>query len=124
MSIVIMLLVVAIGSVLFHLFSPWWWPPIASNWRYIDDTIIITFWITGVVFVAIVLFMAYCVFRFRHRPGIRAAYEPENKKLEWWLSIGTGVGIAAMLAPGLFVWNQFITELVRASCRSRVCQYL
>src|SRR3546814_2958674 len=53
--------------------------------------------------------MAYGVFRFRHRPGIRAAYEPENKKLEWWLSIGTGVGVAAMLAPGLFVWNQFIT---------------
>ena len=32
---------------------------------YIDDTIIITFWITGVVFTAVVLFMAYCVFRFR-----------------------------------------------------------
>src|SRR3546814_18162968 len=53
--------------------------------------------------------MAYCVFRFRHRPGIRVAYEPENKKLEWWLSIGTGVSVAAMLAPGLFVWHQFIT---------------
>ena len=53
--------------------------------------------------------MAYCVFRFRHRKGIRAAYEPENKKLEWWLTIGTGVGVAAMLAPGLFVWHQFVT---------------
>ena len=37
------------------------------------------------------------------------AYEPENKKLEWWLTIVTGVGVAAMLAPGLFVWNQFVT---------------
>ena len=44
--------------------------------------IIITFWITGVVFVAVVLFMAYCVFRFRHREGSQAHYEPENKRLE------------------------------------------
>ena len=74
-----------------------------------DSTIIITFWITGVVYVAILLFMAYCVFRFRHRKGIRAAYNPENKKLEWWLTIGTAVGVAGMLAPGLIVWSDFIT---------------
>jgi cytochrome c oxidase subunit 2 len=79
------------------------------NWSYIDDTILITFWITGVVFAAVVLFMAYCVFRFRHREGSRAAYQPESTRLEWWLSIGTGVGVAAMLAPGLFVWDQFVT---------------
>jgi len=105
----LILVLVAIGSVLFHLLSPWWFTLIASNWRYIDDTIIITFWITGVVFTAIVLFMAYCVLRFRHQEGRRAAYQPENKKLEWWLAIGTAVGVAAMLTPGLFVWNQFVT---------------
>ena len=82
MAIALILVLVAVGSVLFHFLSPWWWTPIASNWRYIDATIIITFWITGVVFIAVVLFMAYCVFRFRHREGRRAAYEPESKKLE------------------------------------------
>ena len=71
MPTALMLILVAVGSVLFHILSPWWWTPIASNWRYIDDTIIITFWITGGVFTAIVLFMAYCVFRFRHKPGTR-----------------------------------------------------
>ena len=109
MIVAIVLVLVVVGSVLFHLISPWWWTPIASNWGYIDDTLIITFWITGVVFAAVVLFMAYCVYRFRHREGRQAAYEPENKRLEWWLSIGTGVGVAAMLAPGLIVWSQFIT---------------
>ncbi len=109
MGIAVVLALVVIGSVVFHFLSPWWWTPIASNWRYIDDTIIITFWITGVVFAAVVLFMAYCVFRFRHREGNRAAYEPENKRLEWWLAIGTGVGVAAMLAPGLVVWHRFVT---------------
>ena len=108
MLVAFILVLVAVGSVVFHFMSPWWWTPIASNWSYIDHTLIITFWITGVVFTAVVLFMAYCVFRFRHQEG-RVLYEPENKKLEWWLTIVTGVGVAAMLAPGLFVWNQFVT---------------
>ncbi len=67
MAVAFILLLVAVASVLFHFMSPWWLTPIASNWRYIDDTIIITFWITGIVFVAVVSFMAYCVFRFRHK---------------------------------------------------------
>src|ERR1700745_1063169 len=109
MAVAIILLLVAVASVLFHLFSPWWWTPIASNWRYIDDTITLTFWITGAVFFAVVAFMAYSFFLFQHKEGSRAAYNPENKKLEWWLSIGTAIGVAAMLAPGLVVWHQFVT---------------
>jgi cytochrome c oxidase subunit 2 len=109
MAVAFALLLVAIASVLFHLFSPWWWTPLASNWQYIDDTITLTFWITGAVFTAIVAFMAYCVLRFRHKEGRQAAYEPENKKLEWWLTIVTAIGVAAMLAPGLVVWHQFVT---------------
>ena len=114
-AITLLLVLVVVGSLLFHFMSPWWWTPIASNWQYIDNTIIITFWITGFVFSAVVLFMAYCAYRFRHQEGRRAVYEPENKKLEWWLAIGTGVGVAAMLAPGLFVWNQFVTVPADAS---------
>ena len=109
MAVALILVLIAVGSVVFHLVSPWWWTPIASNWGYIDSTIVITFWITGAVFVAVVLFMAYCVYRFRHQPGRRAIYEPESKRLELWLTVVTGVGVAAMLAPGLFVWQQFIT---------------
>ena len=109
MLLVFVLIVVIVGSVVFHLLSPWWFTPIASNWGYIDDTIVITFWITGVAFVAIISFMAYCVFRFRHRPETRAAYEPENKRLEWWLTVLTSLAVAGLLTPGLFVWNQFIT---------------
>src|SRR6201985_2516636 len=88
MAVALILLLVAIGSVMFHLLSPWWWTPIATNWSYIDHTINITFWITGFVFVAVIAFMAYCVLRFHHKEARRAAYNPENKKLEWWLSVG------------------------------------
>ena len=98
-----------VGSVVFHFVSPWWWTPIASNWGYIDDTIILTFWITGTVFVACCLFIAYCVLRYHHRRGRRAEYEPENKKLEWWLIGLTTAGVAGMLIPGVLVWDEFIT---------------
>jgi cytochrome c oxidase subunit 2 len=97
-----------VGSVLFHYLSPWYFTPIASNWDTIDETVTITFWVTGFVFVAINLFMAYCVVRYRRRKGSQAHYEPENKKLELSLILLTTVGVVAMLAPGLFVWAKFV----------------
>jgi len=109
MAMAVILVLLVIGSVVFHFASPWWFTPIASNWGSIDFTINVTFWITGFVFVAINLFMAYCVYRFRHKDGQKAVYEPENAKLEISLSAITAVGVIAMLAPGLFVWATFVT---------------
>ncbi len=108
MALAIAIVLLVTGSVLFHFLSPWWLTPIASNWTMIDDTIGITFWVTGFVFVVINLFMAYMVVRYRHRPDRTASYEPENKKLEWWLIGFTTIGVAAMLAPGLFVWAKMV----------------
>jgi len=108
MGLAIALVLLVVGSVLFHLLSPWYFTPIASNWGTIDNTVDLTFWVTGIVFVVINLFIAYAVIRFRHRKGNRAAYEPENKKLEAWLIGLTTVGVAAMLAPGLFVWAKIV----------------
>jgi cytochrome c oxidase subunit 2 len=105
----ILIALVAIGSVVFHLMSPWWWTEIASNWGFIDTTIIITFWVTGVVFVAVVLFTAYCIWKFRYKEDRRSEYEPENPKLEWWLIVLTSIGVVVMLAPGLIAWQQYIT---------------
>jgi cytochrome c oxidase subunit 2 len=104
----IALVLLVVGTIAFHFLSPWWFTPIASNWEMMDQTVNLTFWVTGFVFVAVNLFMAYAVFRYRHRKGQQAHYEPENKKLEWWLTIVTSVGVAAMLAPGLFVWAKFV----------------
>jgi cytochrome c oxidase subunit II len=103
------LILLVVATVLFHFLSPWYFTPIASNWTMMDQTVGLTFWVTGIVFIAINLFMAYCVIRYRHRKGVKAHYEPENKKLEWWLTGVTSVGIAAMLAPGLAVWAKFVT---------------
>ncbi len=108
MPLAVVLILLVVGSVVFHLLSPWTFTELASNWGLIDFTINITFWVTGTVFVLVNLFLAYCVIKFRYKKGARAAYEPENKKLETWLTGLTAVGVAAMLTPGLFVWANFV----------------
>ena len=51
MAMAVALLVLVVGTVLFHFLSPWWFTPIASNWKMMDDTVNITFVVTGIVFV-------------------------------------------------------------------------
>ncbi|MEE9397769.1 MAG: cytochrome c oxidase subunit II [Methylococcales bacterium] len=115
MVIAVVLIVLVIGSVLFHFLSPWWITPLSSNWSMMDDTLTITFIVTGIVFVAINLFLAVALIRFRHRKGRKAAYEPENKKLELWLTGVTTVGVVIMLAPGLLVYADFVIVPKEAS---------
>ncbi|PUA18504.1 cytochrome c oxidase subunit II [Glaciimonas sp. PCH181] len=108
MVMAILLVVIVDLTVLFHILSPWWLTPLASNWQQMDNTLTITLAITGFVFVFLNLFLVYTLLRFRHRKGRRAGYEPDNKKLEWWLTGVTTVGIIALLAPGLLVYAEFV----------------
>ncbi|CAN7667335.1 cytochrome c oxidase subunit II [Variovorax paradoxus] len=110
MTMAVALLLIVLGSVLFHVFNPWWTTPLASNWQPMDDTLAITLVITGIFFIAINVFVAYMLVRFRHREGRRAAHEPENRKLERWLIGGTTAGIMALLAPGLVVYANYVRE--------------
>jgi cytochrome c oxidase subunit 2 len=109
MFVAIILVLITVGSVVFHFWSPWWWTPVASNWGGMDDTIILTFWITGAVFVDICLFLAYCVWRYRYREDRVAEYRPEDKKIEFRLTALTTLGVIALLAPGLLVWKNYVT---------------
>ena len=108
MHVGIIFLLVIIGSVLFHIFTPWYWTDIASNWGGMDSTITLTFWVGGGVFVAVCLFMVYCVLRYEHKEDRRAEYKPEDKKLEKILTWATTFGVCALLAPGLIIWNQYV----------------
>ncbi|OZG70729.1 cytochrome B [Hahella sp. CCB-MM4] len=108
MLLAVILVVIVIASVLFHVFSPWHATEAASNWGSIDHALLITIVITGIFFVAVGIFVAVAIWRFHHKHGKRAAYEPENRKLEWWLIIITSIGIMGMLAPGLVVYNDFV----------------
>lgn len=108
MTLAVVIVVMVVASVLFHFMSPWWATPLASNWKQMDDTLTITLVVTGIFFVGINLFIAWMLWRYRHRDGHRAAYEPENRKLELWLIAGTTLGILVLLAPGLVVYADYV----------------
>ncbi len=108
MVVAIVLVLLVAGSLLFHFLSPWTYLPIASNWTMVDDLASTTIVVTGIAFIAVNLFLAYCVMRFRNREGARAAYEPESKKLEAWLTVLTVIGVAGLLTPGLFAWAKIV----------------
>jgi cytochrome c oxidase subunit 2 len=113
MALAIVLMVLLIGSVIFNFNNPWGATPVASNWGSIDDTIAITFVITGIFFVAITLFIALALVKFRYRKTVisgqhPAENKPDNKKLELWLTVITTVGICLLLAPGLKVYSDFV----------------
>lgn len=109
MVMAIALIVIVIGSVVFHFVSPWWAPALASNWAQMDHTLTITLVITGLFFVVLNVVLVMAIVRFRHRgDGRRGAYEPENPRLERRLTIWTSVGIAALLAPGLYVYADYV----------------
>ena len=108
MYVAIIIVMIIVASVAFHFWSPWWWTPVASNWGGMDDTIILTFWVTGAVFIAVCLFMAYCTWRYRYQKDRKAEYKPEDKKLEFHLTWLTTLGVVVMLAPGLVVWHKYV----------------
>jgi len=108
MVIAVVLLALVVFTVIVHLASPWWLTPLASNWGSIDTTIEISFWVTGIVFVAVNLFLAWVVWRYRHTNKHKAHYEPENKPLEGGLTLVTAIGVVAMLTPGLIVWANIV----------------
>ncbi|WP_150291956.1 cytochrome c oxidase subunit II [Sphingobium estronivorans] len=114
MPVAVAIAMLVIGSVAFHLFSPWWRTPIASNWGSIDSALDVTLWICAAAFVGLNLFLAWALVKYRHRPeyrglGYKAHYEPENPSLEKRLTLWTAIGIAGMLAPGLAAWGKYVS---------------
>lgn len=109
MIIALSLVLIVVAAVIFTFVSPWTFTPLASNWWTIDLTTNITFLVTGIAFVAVNLFMAYVIVRYRHRKNHQAEYMPEKPRLEKTLIAITSIGIVVLLAPGMFVYNELIS---------------
>ena len=67
MALAVVLILLVLGSLLFHFLSPWYFTPLASNWGLIDLTVNITFTVTGIVFVATNLLETMVA---KNRPGV------------------------------------------------------
>ena len=82
MPFAILLILLVVGTVLFHFLSPWWFTPIASNWEMMDDTVKLTFWVTGFVFVVVNLFDSMeAVKQFAGPDYAVPVFEPEARVL-------------------------------------------
>ena len=108
MAFAIVATIIVIGTVLWNFITPWWFTPLASNWGALDQTIIISLWVTGVAFVLVSGFIIYCVVKFSYKEGHKSEYEPENTKLEVILTVVTTIGVIILLAPGLIAWNDYV----------------
>lgn len=122
MAVAIVIAALVLFSIAFQLLTPWWLTPLASNWGSIDRALNITMWVCGIFFVVLNVFLAYSIWRYRHRPGHRAHYDPESATLERRLTVWTAIGIAALLAPGLIAWKEFVTVPKDASVFEAVGQ--
>jgi len=109
MAVAIVIAALVLISIAFQFLTPWWRTPLESNWRSIDTALDITLWVCGFFFIVLNLFLAYSIVRYRHRQGHRAHYDPESVALERRLTVWTAVGIAALLAPGLIAWKEYVT---------------
>ena len=109
MIIALTIVLIVIASVVFTFVSPWTFTPLASNWWAVDLSTNLTFVVTGAAFVAVNLFLAYVIVRYRHRRQSRAEYMPEKPRLEKTLAGITALGIVVLLAPGMFVYNELIS---------------
>ena len=122
MWIGIAVFVLMVGSVLFHLFTPWYFTPIASNWTSIDNAVDVSFWVTGAVFVAINSFMVYSVIRYGNG---REAGRTTNQRARGSKNnspCGPRLASPLLLAPGLYAWDQFVTVPEDASVFEAVGQ--
>jgi len=73
-------------------FTKDWLPPLKSDRIAIDDGIAVTMVVTGLVFIATNLLLAFFAWRYQDKPGAQAAYWHHNARLEWtWTLITAGI---------------------------------
>jgi cytochrome c oxidase subunit II len=87
----------------------------------IDSMMSVVHWFMLVLFVGWGSFMAYCVFRFRARPGHKATYEPIHASWSKYLEIGIVVFEAVLLIGfSMPVWASFKRELPNKEAATQV----
>jgi cytochrome c oxidase subunit 2 len=96
---------VAIVTVALFLGRVWWLPDLAStHGGAIDDQLILTLAVAGLVFFLAQIGLGYFIWRFRARGGERALYWHENSKLETTWTVLTAALFIGLGIQGNHVW--------------------
>src|SRR3954470_16837962 len=87
----------------------WGLPPnVSTTGDRVDILIVVLHWFMLALFLGWGAFFAWCLVRFRARPGHKAAYEPIHASWSKWLEIGIA-GFEGVLLVGFSmpVWASF-----------------
>ncbi len=83
-----------------------WLPELVSNRGAIDRSMWWTLVVTGVVFIATNLLLAWFAYRYQARDGVPAAYWHDNSRLEWtWTLVTAGI-MLIFTVNALSLWAQ------------------
>ena len=102
-TLALFLLIFTLVTVYYFLAKPWFPEPINEMGRRIDAQFVNTLWITGIVFVASQLGLAWAVFRYRDR-GQRATYSHGSNKMEVIWTLATVVMFLGLGIHSQSIW--------------------
>ena len=85
-------------------FTKDWLPPLKSERGAIDSALWITLVVTGAVFIATNLVLAYFSWRYQDHPGAQASYWHDDPRLEWSWTLATAAIMAVFLFKALGLW--------------------
>jgi cytochrome c oxidase subunit 2 len=85
----------------------WWFPPLASvQGAEIDNLFMITLLVTGVVFIAVHLVLAWFVWRYREQDHAQAAYITHNTRFEVSAAVVVAMGLVILVGGGTTLWTK------------------
>jgi cytochrome c oxidase subunit 2 len=97
---------VALVALATFYFTKPWLPPLSSDRGAIDHAIWVSLVLTGVVFIATNLLLAWFSWRYQDVEGARATYWHHNSRLEWTWTLVTAVIMTVLLFKALGLWAQ------------------
>jgi cytochrome c oxidase subunit 2 len=87
-------------------FSKSWLPPLNSDRGAIDHAIWVSLLLTGALFIATNLLLAWFSWRFQDHEGAQATYWHDNHRLEWTWTLVTAAILTVLLFNALGLWAQ------------------
>jgi cytochrome c oxidase subunit 2 len=97
------LLLVALAT---YFFTKSWLPTLVSDRGAIDGAMMVSLVVTGVVFIATNLALAWFGFRYQDAPGATASYWHDDPRLEWTWTLVTAAVMLVFTFRALSLWAQ------------------